>query len=281
MKIKLFAMDVDGVLTDGGMYYTEEGEILKKFNTRDGMGIEFLRKSKIIPAIITKESSKIVIKRADKLRVDEVYIGVEDKLKVIEELANKYNLSFEEVAYIGDDINDLPVLEKVGLSFAPDDAVPEIRQAVDYVTSKKGGEGAFREAVDFILARNSAISHSAEITTKSSKIVNKPWGREIWIAEEEEYTGKILEINKDMQINLHYHTKEKGTLHLFEGILSVELLNGTAVIISSGETITFNPGDAHRLKAIDNVKIFEVSTPQLDDAFRLKDDPSRLQEMNK
>ena len=281
MKIKLFAMDVDGVLTDGGMYYTEEGEVMKKFNTRDGMGIEFLRKSKLIPAIITKESSKIVIKRADKLKVEEVFIGVEDKLKVIEELANKYNLSFEEVAYIGDDINDLPVLEKVGLSFAPDDAVPEIRQIADYVTSKEGGEGAVREAVDFILARNSAISQSAEITTKSSKIVNKPWGREIWIAEEEEYAAKVLEINKGAQTSLHYHAKKKETQYVLEGVLNIELLDGSIKVVNTGGCITFNPGDAHRLKAIDNVKIFEVSTPQLDDAFRLKDDPSRLQEMNK
>lgn len=281
MKIKLFAMDVDGVLTDGGMYYTEEGEILKKFNTRDGMGIEFLRKSKIIPAIITKESSKIVIKRADKLKVEEVFIGVEDKLKVIEELANKYNLSFEEVAYIGDDINDLPVLEKVGLSFAPDDAVPEIRQIADYVTSKKGGEGALREAVDFILARNVSISHSVELMAKSPKIVDRPWGRELWIAEEKEYAGKILEINKGMQTSLQHHIKKKETVHVFDGILNVELPNGKVVIVHSGKSITFNPGDVHRLKAIDKVKIFEVSTPQLDDAFRLKDDPSRLQEMNK
>ena len=153
MKIKLFAMDVDGVLTDGGMYYSEEGEVMKKFNTRDGMGIELLRKNKIIPAIITKENSKIVIKRADKLKVEEVYIGVEDKLKVIEELAKRYNIDFDEIAYIGDDINDLPVLEKVGLTFAPDDAMPEIKQIVDYVTSKRGGEGALREAVDFILEK--------------------------------------------------------------------------------------------------------------------------------
>ena len=158
MKIKLFTMDVDGVLTDGGMYYTEKGEVMKKFNTRDGMGIELLRKNKIIPAIITTENSKIVIMRARKLKIGEVYVGVEDKIKVIEELIKKYNLDFNEIAYIGDDINDLPVLEKVGLSFAPNDAIPEIKQIVDYVTSKKGGDGAVREAVDFILARNSAIS---------------------------------------------------------------------------------------------------------------------------
>ena len=159
-KIKMFITDVDGVLTDGGMYYSDEGEIMKKFNTRDGMGIELLHKNGIIPVIITKENSEIVIKRADKLEVEEVYIGVEDKLEVINRLVKKYNLSFNEIAYIGDDINDLPVLKRAGLSFAPNDAIDEVKQIVDHITSKRGGEGAFREAVDLILAQNSAMSVS-------------------------------------------------------------------------------------------------------------------------
>lgn len=153
-KIKLFAMDVDGVLTDGGMYYSKEGDLLKKFNTKDGMGIEFLRKNDIVPVIITKEDSKIVLKRAEKLKIKEVYVGVKDKLKIIKELSKKYKINFNNIAYIGDDINDLTVLERVGLSFAPNDAVEQVKKIVDYVTSKNGGEGAAREAIDFILAIN-------------------------------------------------------------------------------------------------------------------------------
>ena len=144
-------MDVDGVLTDGSTYYSEKGEVLKKFNTRDGMGIELLRKNGIIPAIITQEDSKIVLKRAEKLKVEEVHMGVKDKLQVIEELARKYSLSLDEIAYIGDDINDLAVLREVGLSFAPSDAIPEVKQVVHQVLSRKGGEGAVREAIEFIL----------------------------------------------------------------------------------------------------------------------------------
>jgi len=153
-KIKLFAMDVDGVLTDGGMYYSKESEVLKKFNTKDGMGIELLRENNIIPVIITKEDSKIVLRRAEKLKIKEVYIGVKDKLKILEKLKMKYNLEYKNIAYIGDDINDLPVLKKVGLSFAPNDAVEQVKQIVDHVTLKNGGEGAVREAIDFILAIN-------------------------------------------------------------------------------------------------------------------------------
>lgn len=150
-RIKLFAMDVDGVLTDGGMYYSEQGEALKKFNTRDGMGIELLRKNNIIPAIITQEESKIVLKRAEKLKVEEVHVGIRDKLQAVKELAQKYSLSLSEVAYIGDDINDLAVLREVGLSFAPSDAMPEVKQIVHHVLTQKGGAGAVREAVDYIL----------------------------------------------------------------------------------------------------------------------------------
>lgn len=149
--IKLFAMDVDGVLTDGGMYYSEQGEVLKKFNTRDGMGIELLRKNDIIPAIITQEESKIVLKRAEKLKVQEVYIGVKDKLRVIKDIAQKYNLKLDEIAYIGDDVNDLPVLREVGLSFAPSDAAPEVKEAVQRLLSRKGGEGAVREAIELLI----------------------------------------------------------------------------------------------------------------------------------
>ena len=153
-KVKLFVMDVDGVLTDGGMYYSEQGEILKRFNTRDGMGIELLRKTAIVPAIITQEDSNIVLKRAEKLKIHEVHIGVKGKLQLVKELAHKYNLSLDEIAYVGDDINDLAVLEEVGLSFAPSNAMPEVRQVVHHVLSLKGGEGAVREAIDFILRKS-------------------------------------------------------------------------------------------------------------------------------
>jgi YrbI family 3-deoxy-D-manno-octulosonate 8-phosphate phosphatase len=149
--IRVVAMDVDGVLTDGGMYYTEEGEFLKRFNTRDGMGIELLRERGILPVIITKEKSRIVLARAAKMKVDEVHIGVIDKLRVLEEVSERHGVRLEEIAYIGDDINDLPVLEKVGWSVAVADAVDEVRAAVDYVTLRGGGQGAVREMIDMIL----------------------------------------------------------------------------------------------------------------------------------
>lgn len=148
-NIKLFGCDVDGTLTDAGMYYTENGDELKKFNTRDGMGIKLLRESGIITLIITSENTKIVENRAKKLKVDYLYQGVQNKLELIKELLSKLNIDRSEFAYIGDDINDKEILEFAGLKACPNDAM-EIIKNIDniLIMSKKGGEGAVREFVD-------------------------------------------------------------------------------------------------------------------------------------
>lgn len=150
-NVKLFAMDCDGVLTDAGMYYTENGDEIKKFNTKDGMGISALHKKGIKTAIITREDTKIVKSRAEKLNITNVFQGVNDKVLVMEQLLQKYNLTYEEVAFIGDDINDLELLKRVKYSFAVNDAVDEVKDSVDYITKLKGGQGAVREAIDHLL----------------------------------------------------------------------------------------------------------------------------------
>ncbi|MFN3681057.1 MAG: KdsC family phosphatase [Nitrospira sp.] len=150
-RIRLFAMDVDGVLTDAGMYYSESGDEWKKFNTRDGMGIKLLQKAGLITAIVTQERTRLVARRAEKLAIPEVHQEVMDKVSVIRDMASRYGLSLDEVAYIGDDVNDLEALTAVGFSAAPADAMPRVLQAVDYVCRKKGGEGAVREVVELIL----------------------------------------------------------------------------------------------------------------------------------
>ena len=151
-RVRLVAMDVDGVLTDAGMYYSESGDELKKFNTRDGMGIKMLQAAGLITAFITREKTAIVERRGQKLAVPEVHQGVDDKLALLTTLAQKYGLSLEQVAYIGDDVNDLEALRAVGFSAAPADAMPSVLKAVHYICAKKGGEGAVREIADLILA---------------------------------------------------------------------------------------------------------------------------------
>ena len=156
-RIRLFATDVDGVLTDAGMYYAESGDEWKKFNTRDGMGIKLLQKAGIITAIVTQERTKLVARRAEKLAIPELHQGVMDKLSLVREMAARHGLTLEQVAYIGDDINDLETLKAVGFSAAPADGLPQILAAVDYVCVKKGGEGAVREVADLILNANSSM----------------------------------------------------------------------------------------------------------------------------
>jgi N-acylneuraminate cytidylyltransferase len=150
-NIKMLLMDSDGVLTDGGMYYSENGDELKKFNTKDGMAIELLKSKGIKVGIITGEDRELVRKRAEKLRVDELYMGIKNKLAVLEKIREKYNLAYSEIAYIGDDINDIDVIKKVGFGCSVSDGMNCVKEVAHYVTSAKGGQGAVREVVELIM----------------------------------------------------------------------------------------------------------------------------------
>ena len=153
-KIKLFLSDVDGTLTDAGMYYGHDGEQQKKFNTHDGKGFELLRKANIKTGFITSEVSEIVLKRAEKLKIDFLFQGVSNngKLDVAKEICKEQNISLEEVAYIGDDINCVELLEKVGAAACPKDAICQVKNIIGIkILSKKGGEGVVREFIDYLL----------------------------------------------------------------------------------------------------------------------------------
>lgn len=152
-RIRLVLADCDGVLTDGGVYVSEHGEAMKRFSLRDGMGVERLRTLSGIPTgIVTREQSAIVAKRAEKLRIEELHLGVQDKLPAVREIAARRGLTLDEIAYIGDDVNDLEVLDVVGFSAAPFDAEPLVLDRVHLRCSRSGGRGAFREFAEFILA---------------------------------------------------------------------------------------------------------------------------------
>lgn len=154
MEIKLVLSDVDGVLTDGGMYYCERGDELKKFNTRDGMGFQLLRENGIKTGIITSEETDIVTRRAKKLQADYLYQGNknEGKLAAAREICEKEGISLENTAYIGDDVNCLELLLNVGMAACPADAADKVKRIPGiYVLSKKGGKGAFREFAEKII----------------------------------------------------------------------------------------------------------------------------------
>lgn len=152
--IKLAAFDVDGVLTDGSITYDENGIEYKTFNAKDGQGIVNLNNAGIITAIITARENGTVAHRAENLKIKELHQGQKNKIAKLEEILNKYNLSFDEVAYMGDDLPDICILEKVKLAGCPNDAVDEVLSIANWKSSKNGGRGAVREFCDYILKNN-------------------------------------------------------------------------------------------------------------------------------
>lgn len=155
--IKMFLTDCDGCLTDGGMYYSEFGDELKKFNTKDGMGFALLKEQGIKTGIITSEKVKLNQKRAQKLNLDILEEGCKDKLLAIKRLCEKYNVKLENVCYIGDDINDLEAIQSVGFGCCPRDAMKTIKEFSKYVSEYKGGEGVIRDVVEKILGGNNYL----------------------------------------------------------------------------------------------------------------------------
>lgn len=150
-KIKLVITDVDGVLTDGGMYYTSNGDIMKRFHVRDGMGVTLLRKNNISTIIITKEQTPMVKKWAKRMKIKKLFDGVQQKEKILQRICTQFKVKQDEIAYIGDDINDIELLKMVGFSAVPKDAILIAKNNSNYICKKKGGEGALREVADIIL----------------------------------------------------------------------------------------------------------------------------------
>ena len=149
-RIRMLAMDVDGTLTDGRIYIGVEGEVMKAFDVKDGLGVAQFRKDGGIPVIITGRTSKIVEVRAEELGITELYQGVPDKLNCLKEIIRRHGLKPEEAAYIGDDVNDLSCMEYCGVSACPGDAAAQVKAAADYVCNAEGGRGAVREFLDWI-----------------------------------------------------------------------------------------------------------------------------------
>ena len=143
--------DVDGVLTDGGMYYSEKGDVMKKFHARDGMGVTLLRKNNIPTIIVTKEKNMIIRQWAIAMKIKKLYEGVIKKDLILEEICKTFKINSTQVAYIGDDVNDLALMNKVGFSAAPHDAIKNAQQICHYICKNNGGRAAFREFADLIL----------------------------------------------------------------------------------------------------------------------------------
>ena len=151
-RVKLVLTDSDGVLTDNGVYYSAQGEEMKQISIRDGMGVERLRNCGIATGIITGETSPSVVKRAHKLRITELHLGVKDKAAQLQEILTRLQLQPDEVAFIGDDTNDVEIMKLVGLAACPADATDFARHVAHYHCTTPGGHGCFRELAEFIIA---------------------------------------------------------------------------------------------------------------------------------
>ena len=166
--VQLLVMDVDGVLTDGGIYYTERGDELKRFDVRDGQGLVLLRQAGVLTAVITRRRSEIVERRADELGIVEVHQGATDKRAVLESLLARRGVPASEAVYVGDDVGDLPAMRVVGFPVAVADAVPTVKRAAAYTTNSRPGHGAIRELCDLILAAKSDTLASKSAAAKST-----------------------------------------------------------------------------------------------------------------
>jgi len=156
-KINFFLMDMDGVLTDGTIIYSTNGELIKVFSVYDGYGIERGHKHGMKFGIISGRSSEVNVLRAKKLHIEELHQDISDKVAAYVEIKNKYKLDDENFSYIGDEVFDIPLLRKVAFSSAPANAVEEVKNEVHYITEIEGGKGAVREVIDFILKKKNLI----------------------------------------------------------------------------------------------------------------------------
>jgi YrbI family 3-deoxy-D-manno-octulosonate 8-phosphate phosphatase len=179
--IRLLLTDCDGVLTDGHVYYSEDGEELLRFSRRDGMGIERLRAAGIATGVISREPSRIAARRAEKLMLEELCLGIEDKLGTIAAIAARRDLDLDEVAFIGDDVNDEEALRAVGFSACPADAWSSVQRIVDHVCAAPGGAGALREVAELILATRTQGDVGPRPEQRSSLIRLLPPPRRAWV----------------------------------------------------------------------------------------------------
>jgi 3-deoxy-D-manno-octulosonate 8-phosphate phosphatase (KDO 8-P phosphatase) len=170
-QVKLLALDVDGVLTDGGLYYTEIGEVLQRFNIKDGQGLKLLMHSGIEVAIITAKSCLSTLHRAKDLNITHTYLGIEDKLSTLQGLCENLGLSLSQVAYVGDDINDLALMQAVGCPLTVADAISANQACALYVTKLAGGQGAVREICDILVQLRSQFGNTSTSVSASRERV--------------------------------------------------------------------------------------------------------------
>lgn len=164
--IRCFVFDIDGVLTDGSVLLLENGLQARQMNVKDGLALQMALKNGYKVIIISGGSSEPVIKRLQYLGLEEIHLGLKDKLRFFEGLMKQHDLNWSEILYMGDDLPDIPLLEKAGLSCCPEDAVPEVKATVKYISSCKGGTGAARDVIEKVLKLNGHWHYHPEVSSR-------------------------------------------------------------------------------------------------------------------
>ncbi|MBT3359937.1 MAG: HAD hydrolase family protein [Rhodospirillales bacterium] len=149
--IKLLSLDVDGILTDGGLYFADDGNTFRKFNVKDGLGLKRVMQAGVVVAIISAGKQDAIQRRMESLGISHIFTNVEDKFETLVQVCDELGIDRSQVIHMGDDLNDLPILEAVGCPISVPDAMPDVRDAAIYVTTEKGGEGAVREVCDMLI----------------------------------------------------------------------------------------------------------------------------------
>lgn len=247
-EIRLLVLDVDGTLTDGTIYFSAEGEAMKGFSVKDGHGIiHLLPKTGIIPVIITGRESQLLLKRAEEMKITEIHQGIGDKVSKLYEVIEKYGVTLEQVAYIGDDINDLPCMKLCGLTAAPADAVDEVKNYVDFVSSKNGGAGAVREFVEYLCLlalpqMKQAFAYLDEIKGKDLDVGRTELDGDALYANVDAYETKVYENTR-----FESHEKYVDIQYMISGTETLEVVNRNVLEISEGydvkRDLTFYSGD--------------------------------------
>ena len=222
--VRLLLSDCDGVLTDAGVLYSERGEEMTRFSRRDGMGVERLRTAGIETGIVSREDSPIAARRAERLRLREIHLGVADKLPAIAAIAERLGLALEQVAFIGDDLQDLEALRSVGVSACPADAEPAVRDAVHFVASRRGGHGAFREFAELILAARQQEPEAPHGRDTSLHLLPGPRRRWLRVGQRAIGDGEPVYVIAEVGIN------HNGSVEIAKKLIDGAVASGCACV---------------------------------------------------
>ena len=263
-RIQLLVTDCDGVLTDNGVYFSGQGEEMKRFSIRDGMGVALLRNAGIETGIISGEASRSLQQRAEKLHIVHLYLGVTEKLQQVKALANHHNIPLDAIAYIGDDVNDADVmseLHKISLTAVPVDAMPSLHEYAQYICSAPGGHGAFREFSDWLLNLRRTAAPSVHSIQKKDRVILFSFRGEHMISNDIRLGHKYVGVHQPVYVIAEIGINHNGSLDLTKKLIDAAFLAGC-------DAVKFQKRTPVKCVPLDQWNI-ERDTPWAHDVYQL------------